>query len=129
MIGNIGVMGVAQTGGRLGGEGGGGEIQGPENHSGCVKVYTPGGYDPVDFGPVAGKIAARVWDAPAEDKGTASGAGHVVEAGTGVEVMAAAGASSNGGSPAAQAAGKDVVTGTNDEARTHRDLRGVIRSE
>src|SRR5271167_3331794 len=119
-------MGAARTGGTLGGKGGGGEIHGPENHSGCVKVYTPGGEDAADFGPVACKVAARVWDAPAEDKGTASGAGHVVEAGAGVEVMAAAGASSNGGSPAAQAAGKDVVAGTNEEARTHRDLRWVI---
>ena len=38
MIGNVGVMGAAQTGGRLCGEGGGGEIYGPVNHSGCVKV-------------------------------------------------------------------------------------------
>ncbi|HEY4960788.1 MAG TPA: hypothetical protein VII29_08025 [Terriglobales bacterium] len=99
-------MGAAQTGGRLCGEGGGGEIYGPVNHSGCVKVYTPGAQDAADFGPVAGKIAARVWDAPAEDKGTASCPSHVVEAGAGVKVMAAAGASANGGSTAAQAAGK-----------------------
>ena len=119
-------MGGARTGGTLGGEGGGGEIHGPENHSGCIKVHTPGGQDAADFGAVACKVAARVWDAPAEDKGAKASAGHVVETGAGVEVMAAAGASSNGGSPAAQAAGKDVVAGTNDEARTHRDLRRVI---
>ena len=71
-------------------------------------------------------VAARIWDTPAEDKGTASRPSHVVETGAGVEAMAAAGAASNGGSPAAQAAGKDVVAGTNDEARTHRDLRWVI---
>ncbi len=126
MIGNIGVMSAARTGDRLGGKGGGGEIHGPENHSGGVKVYTPGGEDAVDLGPVAGKVAARLWDTPAEDKCAASGAGHVVEARLRVEVMAAAGASADGGSPASQAAGKDVVAGTNDEARTHRDLRWVI---
>jgi len=121
-------MGAARTGGSLGRKDGGGEIDGPENHSGCVKVHTPGSQDAADFGPVACKVAARVWDTPAEEKGTASGAGHVVEAGAGVEVMAAAGASANGGSPAAQAAGEDVVAGTNDEARTHGDLRWVIGS-
>jgi hypothetical protein len=121
-------MGGTRTGGTLGGEGGGGEIHGPENHSGCVKVYTPCGQDAADLVPVACKVAARVRDAPAEDNGAASGTGHVVEAGAGVEVMAAAGASSNGGSPAAQAAGEDVVAGRNDEARIHRDLRRVIRS-
>src|SRR5271165_701711 len=126
MIGNIGVMGAARTGGWLGGEGGGGEIHGPENHSGGVKVQTPGGQDAADFGPVACQVAARVWDTPAEDQGATVSAGHVVEAGAGVEVMVAAGASANGGSPAAQAAGKDVVAGTNDKARTHRDLRWVI---
>ena len=69
MIRNITVMGAASGGGRLGRESGGGEIQGPEDHSGGVKVYTPGGQDAADFGPVARKVAARVWDAPAEDKG------------------------------------------------------------
>ena len=121
-------MGAARTGGALGGKGGGGEIHGPENHSGCVKVYTPGGEDAADFGPVACKVAARVWDAPAEDNGTASCPSHVVEAGAGPTVMAAAGASANGGSTAAQAAGKDLVAGRNDEDQTHKDLRGVIRS-
>ena len=106
MIGNIGVMGAAQTGGPLCGEGGGGEIHGPGNHSGCVKVYTPGGQDAADLGPVAYKVVARVWDTPAEDKGAALRPSHVVEAGAGVKVMAAAGASANGGSTAAQAAWK-----------------------
>ena len=69
VIGNIGVMGVAQTAGTLGGEGGGGEIHGPQNHSSCVRVDTPVGEDAADCGPVAGKVAARVWDAPAENQG------------------------------------------------------------
>jgi len=119
-------MGAAWTGDRLGGKDGGGEIHGPENHSGGVKVHTPGSEDAVDLGPVTCKVAARVRETPAEDSCAAAGAGHVVEAGAGVEVMAAAGASANGGSLAAQAAGKDVVAGTNNEARTHRDLRWVI---
>src|SRR5271166_3363542 len=121
-------MGAARTGGSLGRKDGGGEIHGPEKHPGGVEVHSPGGQDAADFGPVTGKVAARVWDTPAENKGATASAGHVVEAGAGVEVMAAADASANGGSPAAQAARKNVVAGTNDEARTHGDLRWVIRS-
>ena len=129
MIGNIGVMGAPQTGRGLDREGGGGEIHGPENHSGCVKVHTPGGKDAADFGAVAGKVVARVWDAPAEDHGAASRAAHVVEAGAGVKVMTAAGASSYGGTSTVAAVGENVATGSDDEARVHRDLRRVNRSE
>ena len=106
MIENIGVMGAAETGGRLGGEGGGGEIHGPENHSGCVKVDTPGGEDAIDLGPVECEVAGRLWDAEAEDKGAASSPGHVVEAGAGVKVMAAAGASADGSAVAVAAVGQ-----------------------
>src|SRR5260370_559204 len=102
----------------LGREGGGGEIQRPENHSSCVKVYTPGGEDAIDLGPVAGKVAGRLWDAPAEDEGAALGSSHVVEAGTGVEVMAAAAASSNGGTLAAAAVGKSVTADPDYQVRT-----------
>lgn len=43
MIGNIGVIGAALTRGRLCEEDVGGEIHGPENDSGCVRVDTLGG--------------------------------------------------------------------------------------
>jgi hypothetical protein len=36
-------MGGAGTGGTLGGEGGGGEVHGPEHHSGCLRVDALGG--------------------------------------------------------------------------------------
>ena len=114
MIENIRVMGAARTESRLGGEGGGDEIHGPEKHSGGGKVQSPGGDDAADFGPVAGKVAARVWDAAAEDKGATLRPSHVVEAGTGVEVMAATGASADGGTITVATVWQDVVTGAND---------------
>src|SRR5450755_1644711 len=93
MIGNIGVMGAVQRGVRPGGEGGGGEIQGPENHSGCIKVDTPGGEDAIGLGPVECEVVGRLWDSPAEGKGVALRPGHVMEASSGIQVMAATGAS------------------------------------
>jgi hypothetical protein len=92
MIGNIGVMGAASMGGRSAGESSGGEIQGPENHLGCIKVDAPGGEDAIDLAPVECEVAGRLWDAPAEDQGAALGAGHVMEASSGIQVMAATGA-------------------------------------
>ena len=68
-------MGAELTRLEPGGEGGGGEIQGPENHSGCVKVDTPGGEDAIDLGPVECEVAGRLWDAAAE--GAALRPGHV----------------------------------------------------
>ena len=122
-------MGAAQTGGPFGQEGRGGEIHGPEKHSGCVKVDTPGGEDAADLGPVAGKVEARARDAAAEDKGAALRPSHVVEADAGVEVMATAGAPAHGGTLTAAAVGEDVATGANvQRLRTHRELRRVNRS-
>jgi hypothetical protein len=123
MIGNIGVMGALQTGRPLGGEGGGGEIHGPENHSGCVKVYTPGREDAIDLGPVECEVAGRLWDSEAEDNGAASRPSHVVEADAGVEVMAAADASAQGGTETAAAVGQDVAADTDHQVRIHLDLR------
>jgi hypothetical protein len=122
MIGNIGVMGSGETGGRLGGEGGGGEIHGPENHSGCVKVDTPGGEDAIDLGPIECEVAGRLWDAPAEDKGAALRPSHVMGASNGIQVMAATGASADGSALAVAAVGQDVATGTDDEVRIHKAL-------
>jgi hypothetical protein len=107
-------MGAAQTGGGLGWEGGGGEIQGPENHSGCVKVDTPGGEDAIDLGPVEREVAGRLWDAPAEEKGAALCPGHVMEASNGIQVMAATGAAANGSALAVAAVGKSVTADTDD---------------
>ncbi len=98
----------------LGGEGGGGEIHGPEDHSGCAKVNTSGGEDTIDFGLVAGKVAARRWDEPAENKGVALRSSHIVQASAGAKVMAAAGASANGGTLTMPAVSQDVATSTND---------------
>jgi hypothetical protein len=63
------------------------------------------------------------------DAGEAAGTGHVVEAGAGVQVMAAAGASSNGGTLAVAAVGKSVAADTNDQVRVHKGLRRVNHSE
>ena len=129
MIEIIGVMGTAPTGAEagLGAEDAGGKIHGPENHSGCVRVDTLGGKDAADLGLVAGQVAGRLGDAEAEDKGAAPRPSHDMEAGTGVEVMAAAGASTDGGTLAVAAAGQEVATGANDERlRAHRDLRKVM---
>ena len=121
-------MGAVQRGVRPGGEGGGGEIQGPENHSGCVKVDTPGGEDAIDLGPVECEVAGRLWDAPAEDKGAALRPGHVMEASNGVQVMAATGAAANRSAVAVTAVGQNVSAGSNDEARIHKALRRVNHS-
>ena len=75
---------------------------------------------------LTGKVEARVWDAPPEQEAAASSPSHVVEAGNGVEVMAAADAASNGGTLTVAAVGEDVAAGANDQVRIHRDLRGVI---
>src|SRR3974390_1457273 len=99
MIGNIGVTGAARTCHLLGGEGGGGEIHGPEHHPGGGEVDTAGVDDPENLGTVQGEVAPVHGHPQPRDAGEAAGTGHVVEAGAGVEVMAAAGASANGGGP------------------------------
>jgi hypothetical protein len=128
MIGNIRVTAAAQTGGTLGGEGGGGKIHGPEHHSGGGEVDSAVGHDAEDFSPVQGEIARVHGHAKPRDAGEAAGASAVAKAGAGVEVMAAAGASANGGTLAVAAVGKRVTAGTDDEMRVHRALRRVNRS-
>ena len=119
MIGDIGVMGAAQTGGRLGSEGGRGEIHGPKHHSGGGEVDSAGGHDAEDFRTVQGEVAPGHGHAKPWDAGEAAGAGHVVEAGAGVEVMAAAGASADGGTVAVAAVGKSMAAETDDQVRIH----------
>ena len=127
MIGNIGVMGAAQTAGRLGGEGGGGEIHGPEHQPGSVEVAASGGNNAKDFRTVQGEVARGHGHAKPRDAGEAASTGHVVEAGAGVEVVATAGASANGGTAAVVAVGKNVTADTDNQLlRAHRDLRRVI---
>jgi hypothetical protein len=128
MIGNIGVMGAVRTNIRLSREDGGGEIHGPENHSGCVRVDTLGGQDAVDFEPVVSQIAERLGNEEAEGANVTASAGHVMEASNGVQVMAATGAAANGSALAVAAVGQDVAAGTNDEARIHKALHRVNHS-
>jgi len=81
--------------------------------------------DAEDLGTVQGEVAPVHGHAKPRDAGEAAGAGHVVKAGAGVEVMAAAGASADGGTATTVAVGKGVAAETDDEARVHRDLRGI----
>src|ERR1017187_9964542 len=99
-------MGAAQTAGRLGGEGGGGEIHGPEHQPGSVEVAASGGNNAKDFRTVQGEVARGHGHAKSRDAGEAAGTGHVVEAGASVEVMAAAGTTADGGSLTVAAVGK-----------------------
>jgi hypothetical protein len=82
-------MGAEWTGGTLCREGGGGEIHGPDNHSGCVRVNALGGKDAVNLGLVVSQVAKRFGDEQAKKLHAATGASHVMEAGAGVKVMAA----------------------------------------
>ncbi|HEY4932729.1 MAG TPA: hypothetical protein VII23_14265 [Terriglobales bacterium] len=120
-------MSGLQTGSPPGGEGGGGEIQGPEHQPGGVEVTIAGGHDAEDFRAVQGEVARGHGHAKPRDAGEAASTGHVVAAGSSVKVVAAAGASSNGGTLTVAAVGKSMAAGTDDQVlRTHRDLRRVI---
>jgi hypothetical protein len=90
----LGTTGAASG---LGAEGGGGQIHGPKHHQGGVRVDVLGSENPVELDLVPGKIARGLGNAEAEGEGAATGAGHVVEARLGVEVMATAGAAADGG--------------------------------
>src|ERR1035441_2781262 len=97
VIENIGVRGAARTGGWLGGEGSGGEIHGPKQHSGGGEVDSAGVHDAEDFSAVQGEVEPGRGYAKPREAGEAAGAGQVVEAGAGVKVMAAAGTAADGG--------------------------------
>jgi hypothetical protein len=118
-------MGAMRTCGMLCGEDGGGEIHGPEQQPGGGEVDASGLDDAVGFGPVGGEVAAVHGGDEPGDAEDAAGAGHVVQAGAGVEVMAAAGASADGGSLTVATVGKSVAAETNDQVRVHGDLRRV----
>ena len=105
-------MGAVGTTGWLGGEGFGGEIHGPEHHPGGCEVDTAGVHDAEDFSTVRGEVARGHGHAKPRDAGEAASTGHVVEAGAGFKMMAAAGASANGGAPAVAAVGKSMAADT-----------------
>ncbi len=128
VIENIVVIAVGKKGYRLGGEGGGAEIHCPEHQAGGGEINTAAVDDAEDFGAVQGEISLGHGHAKPRDAGEAAGPGHVVESSAGVEVMAAAGASADGGSLAVAAVGKRVTAETDNQVRVHRDLRKVICS-
>jgi len=128
VIENIVVTGTAQTGSRLGGKGGGGEIHGPEHQPGGGEIDSAAGHDAEDFRTVQGEVARGHGHAKPRDAGEAAGTGHVVEAGAGVQVMAAAGASADGWALAVASVGESVAADTDDKGRVHRDLRRVNHS-
>jgi hypothetical protein len=109
------VTGTRSTCVGLSWERGSGEIHGPEHHSGGGEVDSAGVHDAKDFRTVQGEVAPVHGHAKSRNAGEAAGAGHVVEAGVGVEVMAAAGASADGGAVTVVAVGKDVAADTDDQ--------------
>jgi hypothetical protein len=102
----------ARAAGGLGAEGSGGQIHGPEHQQGGVRVDALGSEHAVDFGLFPGNVARGLGDAETEDEGSATGAGHVVEARLGIEVMATAGAAADGGLLATASVGEDVAANT-----------------
>ncbi|HEY4960148.1 MAG TPA: hypothetical protein VII29_04755, partial [Terriglobales bacterium] len=118
-------MGTSGAASGLGAKGFGGQIHGPKHHQGGVRVDALGSENAVDLDLVPGKVAKDFGDAEAGDDGAATGAGHVVEARLGVEVMATASAEANGGLLTAVSAGEDVAADGDDRGtRVHKDLRG-----
>src|SRR5271165_6164232 len=91
------VLGTARAASGLGAEDAGGQIHGPEHQQGGVRVDALGSENAVDLGLVPGKVARGLGDAEAEGEGAATGAGHVVKARLGVEVVATASAEADGG--------------------------------
>ena len=115
MIENSGVMRASTLVPKLGWEGCGRESQAPHHDAGGIEIDAAGGQDAANLSMVQGEVARGHGHTKPGDAGAAAGAGHVVEARLGVEVMAAAGASANGGTPAAAAVGEDVAAGANDQ--------------
>jgi hypothetical protein len=99
----------------LGAEGFGGQVHGPEHHPGGFGVDALGSENAVEFELVPGKVASGLGDAETENGAAATGAGYVVEARLGVEVMATAGAAADGGLQTAASAGENVAAGRDDQ--------------
>jgi hypothetical protein len=128
MIENIVVTGAVWPRRRLGGEGFGGEIHGPEHHPRSVEVDTAGVHDAEDFRPVQGEVAPVHGHTKPRERGNAAGTGHVMETGEDVKVMAATGASADGGTSTVAAVEKSVAAETDDQVRIHKALRRVNHS-
>jgi len=124
----VAVNGAGEEG-RLGALDGGGELQGPQHGCGGVGIDALGGEHTAHFALVVSQIAGRFGDEQARESNAATGASHIVQASAGVEMMATAGASANGGTLAVAAIGESVAAGTdNQRLQGHRDLRRVIGS-
>ena len=100
---------------RLGGESSRGEIHCPEHQPGGGEIDSTGVHDAEDFSTVQGEVARAHGHAEPRNAGDAAGTGHVAKAGAGIEVMAAAGASSDGGALTVAAVGKGVAAETDDQ--------------
>jgi hypothetical protein len=107
-------MNAANASLRLSGEGGGGEIHSPEHQTGGGEIEVAGVHDAEDFSTIQGEIAPVYGHANPRDAGEAAGTGAVVEAGAGVEVMAATGTSADSGAVTMVAVGKSVAAETDD---------------
>jgi len=119
-------LGTAGEASGLGAEDAGGQIHGPEHQQGGIRVDALGSENAVDLGLVPGKVARGFGNAETEDEAAATGAGHVVEARLGVEVMATAGAAADSGLLTAASVGEDVATGRDDQGtRIHRASAGA----
>jgi hypothetical protein len=119
IIENIGVMGEAWAGLGLGGQGGGGKIHCPEHQMGGGEIEVAGVHDTADFGTIQSEVAPVHGHAKPRDAGEAAGSCHIMEAGAGAEMMAAAGAPSNGRAVAVVAVGKSVAAETDNQVRVH----------
>ena len=115
MIDAIGFIG-AQTRNGLDRKGSSREIHSPEHQPGGGEINAAGVDDAKYLGAVEGEIAESLGNTQARNADKSAGARHVVEAAADVEVMAAAGASANGGASAVASVGQDVATGANDQA-------------
>ena len=115
MIVNIRFIGRSRTVVALGGEGGCGEIHGPEHQPGGGEVDAAGVHHAEDFSTVQGEVARGHGHTEPRDAGESAGTGHAMETSAGVKVMSAAGASSDGGTLAVAAVWESVLAKTDDQ--------------
>ena len=119
-------MGTAGAATGLGGEGGGGDIHGPEQQADGGEVVAASVNDAHDLDAVESDVVPVHRDAKPGEGGEAAGTSRVVEARLGVEVMATAGAAADGGLKAAASVGEDVAAKRNDwGTRVHRASAGA----
>lgn len=90
------------------------KIHSTEHHLHGGEVVISSCRDAEDFGTVTGDVAEIHRHPKAWDADEAAGSGHVVEARSGVKVVSAAGAPTNGGTATMVAAGQNVAAGADD---------------